>query len=232
MAEIRESFDATSSSIIPRIRELEKNNLINKGDGKYCLTPIGMVLANKLLEAERLSQLAHDCGKFLKDHDLTPIPEHLLNRIDELGECNVIENNAENLAAAYWGFVDNLPGSNTVMGISSIFDLHLTAVFISMAKRGTPISTIIADNIFKKMEKDHADILKVYLDHDNVRLYVIDDARLAFVVTDKFTSISLYNKNGSYDTQTILISFEKSALKWGRELFEYYMKRSKEVTSP
>jgi predicted transcriptional regulator len=38
-----------------------------------------------------------------------------------------------------------------------------------------------------------------------------------------------YAPIGALCTQSCLVSFEKSALQWGMELFEYYKQKSKEI---
>jgi predicted transcriptional regulator len=70
------------------------------------------------------------------------------------------------------------------------------------------------------------------LDYNNTSLYILDgDIKFAFVVTNKFLSLSLFFKNGIFDAQRDLISLDKSALKWGEALFNYYKERSEEIKS-
>lgn len=78
---------------------------------------------------------------------------------------------------------------------------------------------------------EYLDDLQAYLRCDNARLYVIDDTRQVLAVTDTFMALPLPPKNGVMDTQSCLVSFEKSALHWGMELFEYYWQKSKEIKS-
>jgi predicted transcriptional regulator len=171
-------------------------------------------------------------GKYFSDHDLEPIPEYLLERIDELGDCQVIENSLENITATYRVVMDQLLNSKSIRGISPIFDAEFPEVFLSMAERKIPMTLILTDNIYNKIKKEHHIVLQSYLGYDNAKLYVIDDAGLAFLVTDCFLSLSLNSKNGRFDALTNLISFEQSAIKWGEELFEYYINKSREITSP
>ena len=41
------------------------------------------------------------------------------------------------------------------------------------------------------------------------------------LVTDRFISMSMISKDGRYYNHE-MVSFEKSALEWGKELFNYY----------
>nr|WP_174591859.1 transcriptional regulator FilR1 domain-containing protein [Methanocella conradii] len=57
---------------------------------------------------------------------------------------------------------------------------------------------------------------------------VVGGARLALAVTDSFLALSLFKDDG-FDAQASLVSREKSALKWGEELFEYYKRGAREI---
>jgi len=231
LTELREHLGISSSNIIPRIKELENKNLVVKDKGKYSLALIGVILAKKVQMVDNLTVLLERNGQFLNEHDLTWTPENLLWRIDELTDCNLVKNVIEDTTATYNVVFGNLIKSKSIVGISPIFNSNYPGFFLSMARQNIPVSIILTDMIFKKVEKDHPDALQAYLECDNAKLYVINDARLALVVTDTFLALSLPHKNGQLDTQTCLVSFEKSALKWGMELFEYYKQRSKEINS-
>jgi predicted transcriptional regulator len=101
LGELKKYFGVTSSGIIPRIKELEDRGLIIKNNGEYCLTPIGTVMAKNLKTMSELSFLIEKNGQFFNNHDLSPIPEHLLYRIGELGKCKLVENDAENVNASF-----------------------------------------------------------------------------------------------------------------------------------
>lgn len=231
LTELREHLGVSSSNIIPRIKELENKNLVVRDEGKYCLTSTGVILAKKVQMADNLTVLLEENWQFLNEHDLKSIPENLLWRIDELADCKPVKNRMEDTSAIHNAVFDNLIKSKSIAGISPMFNSNYPEFFLSMARQKIPVSIILTDKIFKKVEQDHSDALQAYLELDNAKMYVIDDARLAFVVTDTFLPLFLPHKNGQLDTQACLISFEKSALRWGMELFEYYKQRSTEIKS-
>lgn len=75
LAELRGLFNLSSSYLIPRLKELEKENLICRDDGKYRLTFIGETFAKKLRETDGLFGLLEGHAKFFNDHDLSPFSE-------------------------------------------------------------------------------------------------------------------------------------------------------------
>jgi predicted transcriptional regulator len=229
LTRLKESLDLTSPEIIPRIKELEKRNLLYKEGGVYHLTSTGMIVSEKLLQVDHLSSLLDERGQFFNSHDLGAIPENLRYRIEELGNSKLIENKMENINATYWEVLDCMSRSTSILGIMPVFDPYHPQFFSAIVKKNVPVSLIFTSNIFNLLKNKYVDIFHEYLKYDNVKLYVVDDARLSLIASDNFLSVSLYRKNGRFDAMTNLMSFDGTALKWGEELFEYYRKRSDEI---
>ncbi|WP_231582984.1 transcriptional regulator FilR1 domain-containing protein [Methanosarcina sp. MTP4] len=49
------------------------------------------------------------------------------------------------------------------------------------------------------------------------------------MVTDRFTSLSLFYKNGTFDPRNDLVGFDALAIKWGDDLFKHYKENSVEI---
>jgi len=227
---LKEMLSMTSPQIIPYIKELQSKNLIKKEGNEYSLTPIGKVAAKKLKPLLDSFKSLDSNDKFLREHDLKPIPEHLVERIDELGECMVIENSPENITATYREVLAKLSISAWIKGVSSIFEVEYPKFFLALAQHDRPVYIIVTRQIYKKVEKEYAREIGQFLSCKDSHLYVIDDLPIAFAVTDVFFSISLCSTNGHFDALTNLMSFEKPALKWGEELFDYYKENSIEIS--
>jgi predicted transcriptional regulator len=57
---------------------------------------------------------------------------------------------------------------------------------------------------------------------------VVDELpQIAITVTDQFLSIGFFYKSGNYDFTRDLISTSPAALKFGKDLVEYYRMRSR-----
>ena len=90
LSDIKDYFDVKSPEILPRLKEMEAANLITRQEGMYHLTSLGKVATiyyKPFLDTLSAIEINED---FWKDHDLSVIPEVLLNRIQELKECRVI----------------------------------------------------------------------------------------------------------------------------------------------
>ena len=51
----------------------------------------------------------------------------------------------------------------------------------------------------------------------------------AYIVTDKYLSMGLFMKNGVFDSTKDVVSNDPSAIRFGEDLFSYYLKRSHPV---
>ena len=82
-----------------------------------------------------------------------------------------------------------------------------------------------------KLISDHRKDVEEFLNMENTRLFVCDNKieLASSIVTDLFMSLSMISKNGRYYNHE-MVSFEKSALSWGQELFSYYMDMSEQIT--
>ena len=54
------------------------------------------------------------------------------------------------------------------------------------------------------------------------------DIPAIIAVSDKIMILGLFNENGRFDRQYIM-SLEPGAIKWGEELFKYYMEMTEDI---
>lgn len=232
LAEIKSYFNVSSPEIIPRIKEMETKNLICKDNKHYVLTPIGKVVARFFQPLVNTLHVIEENEEFWKKHMVEAIPQHFLERIGELGTCRLVENRLENMYEPHTEFFENIAKSEFVMGVAPIFNPAYPSFFLQLAQRKVHIALILNKNVFEKVKKEYEDTLQGFLDCNNASLHIIyGDIKLAFVVTNNFFSLSLFFKNSTFDAQRDLICFDKSALKWGEELFNYYKERSEQIKS-
>jgi predicted transcriptional regulator len=228
LAEVQGYFGVSSPEILPRLKELETKNIISKDRDGYHLTSMGRVIGKKLLSMVKVFHVIEENGKFLSGHDLTPIPEAFLDRIGELGKCERLESHV-NMSEIHDRLVKNLSSSRTIKGISCIFDHGYPELFLRLKLNGAAVSIIMTKNVYDMTKKEHAKELKTFLGFEGAKLYYVEeDVKMAMVAADNFLSMSLY-RDERFDSQNNLMSVEKSAVKWGDELFEYYRRKAIEV---
>jgi predicted transcriptional regulator len=229
LSEIKDHFDVKSPEILPRLKEMETSNMIIRQDGMYQLTSLGRVAAlyyKPFLDTLTAIETNED---FWKDHDLVAIPDMLLGRIQELKECRVMRDEHEHIYDTHKTFMDNVLSSTRFMGFSSIFLPSYPSMFLEMARKNIPVSIIVTPNVFFKIKSEHNSEIEEFLKYKNTSFHVYDNAKIAFVVTDRFLSLSLFFKNGTFDPRSDLVGFDSSSIKWGEDLFKHYKENAIEI---
>lgn len=229
LSDIKSYFKVTSPEILPRIKEMEASNLIWKDEKRYYITPIGKSAVFYLRPLIDYLTVVEKYEDFWKDHIIEDIPQHLLDRLSDLKDCQIYSDKIENIYESHGHFTENLKNSTKVMGLTSIFIPTYPAFFAGLAAQGMPTSLILTQNVFVKVLTEYPNEMRAFMDAKNTELYIIEDAKVAFVTTDYFLSLSLFFKNGIYDPQTDLVGHDNNALKWGKELFEYYKDKAKKI---
>ncbi|WP_406660415.1 winged helix-turn-helix domain-containing protein [Methanolobus sp. ZRKC3] len=231
LSEIREHFNVSSPEISPRIKEMQTSNLIRKDEKRYHITPMGKAIASHYRPLLDILATIEKNESFWNEHTVEDIPPHLLEDLAQIRGCEVISDSIENIYESHKIFADNISKSNYVKGISPIFIPTYPDFFTSLAENHVPTSLILTENVFFKVATEHRGKLQFFLDSPKSELYVINDVKLAFVVTDYFFSLSLFYENGSYDPRSDLVGYDESSIKWGEEIFEYYRRRSRRIVS-
>ena len=129
-------------------------------------------------------------------------------RISELDDTQIIESGTEELFEPNKESLENILNSKKIMGISPIVHPVHPELYLQLLERGTEVSLILTRKVFDKLEKEYNDMLSRGLSFKNGSLYISDeDIKLVCVATDVFFSISLFFKNGVFDSKQDLISF-------------------------
>lgn len=227
LRDFRNTFGFTSTGMLPQIRILEEQYLVKRVNNNYILTDIGHIVAKHLESLVKTIEVIEQHKEFWWEHDIGSIPIHLRMRINELYDTQIIESSIEEIFEPHKEFLDNVINSKKVMGISPIFHRIYPEFFLQLAERGTEVSLILTRKVFEKVKKEYHDILERGLTTNNLSIYISnEDIKLACISTDVFFSISLFFRNGVFDSKKDFISFDVSSLSWGEELFNYFKGRS------
>ncbi|HMB45195.1 MAG TPA: winged helix-turn-helix domain-containing protein [Candidatus Methanoperedens sp.] len=230
LEEIRSSLNVTSSGMIPQIRKLEERNLVHRIGKNYELTDIGMIVTNAFFPLIKTMEFIEKHENFLKEHDIKAIPVHLLTRIFEFENSSLTESKISELYEPHKEFMKYLRDSRKFLGIALVFHHSYPPLFLKLAESGRQVSIILTKEVFEKVKKEYEVELSKFIGLENGQLFISNEIiRLASAVTDNFMSLSLFFKSGGYDSQRELVSSDKTAIKWGEELFYHFIAHSKKV---
>ncbi|MCZ7355339.1 MAG: winged helix-turn-helix domain-containing protein [Candidatus Methanoperedens sp.] len=230
LQEIRDRLGVTSPEIIPQIKKLEKNNLIHLEGKNYFLTEMGYIVTHSYNHLIKTLDIFEKDIEFWKRHKINGIPYEFKMRLNELGNYRIFGGTPTEIFKPHNEYIKNLLQSNCIEGVSSVLHPDYPKYINMLADRGMPISIILTEDVFKKMKEDYSAELEKGLEYNNVQVMVFNEKiEFTFTVTDLFLSMRLFFNNGTYDFYNNIISYEKSALEWGNDLFKYFEKRSKKV---
>lgn len=251
--DIKDALDFPWKSITPQIKKLTDWGLVLEDRGIYSLSDMGAVIASNAEFLLNTLSVYEENLDFWSDHEVSPIPSPLLNRIGELGHVKIIEPDFSNVFRIPEEIMTNLTDSKRIMSFISIFHPFSLLLLFEYLQKDIEATTIVTQKILETFQTEyHSNIpllktnnpiinealieykqeIKNVLSNkaSNFLVYEGDLKPISMIVTDKIFFLSLLDKKGRLTTR-FLIAFEPQALKWGEELFMYYKEKSKSISS-
>ncbi|WP_094229153.1 helix-turn-helix transcriptional regulator [Methanolobus psychrotolerans] len=228
--EIKTSLNVTSTALIPQIKKLKEHGLVIQNGDYYILTNMGKVLVANMLPLLNAVNVFEENSNYWLNRDLNNIPESILKRFGELGNCVIIDPDLNYLFEFPREFTDNIFKSTYVMAFNAYFHPQYPALYSNLAENGIDVSLVVTSSVHERMKKDYADDIRRFLDFENTGLFVSNETTglATLVSTDRFLFLCFFNKQGQYD-HTILMSFDSNALQWSKELFSFLKEKAENI---
>ena len=222
LSEISESIGKAKQTVVSHLKVLIELGLIERDGEKYKLSKIGELVYKKLLEDVKFFDVIANLKDFLKEHDISSIPDNLLGRIHMLhsGEVFVKDNPYE----FHREWLNILLKSNWIYGLASVYHKEFPRLFNELSKK-KEVRLIVTEDVFEKVRELNERELNEFLKRGE--MFVCKNVKLTFVVAEKGFTMNLYRN--SYDASQILVCKTEEAVKWGLELFRHYLTQSKKV---
>lgn len=250
--EIKKAFDYPWKSMIPQINKLVEWDLINYDKSTCTLTAMGNIIVHNMESLLMTLNVHERYGDYWLKHDLSPIPQELLYRIGELGECEILETAIPDIFEQDKEILINIKGSDRIMAFVSVHHPTQLMIYSELMEKGTEIDLIMTEEVygivrkeilsetdslqienpvFMSLKKEYdKEIENLFSDlRSNIFVHKGNSAPLNLIVTDSFFSLALLDNAGKYNN-SMITSSEMSAVLWGKELFEHYMERAEKLT--
>ncbi len=89
---------------------------------------------------------------------------------------------------------------------------------------------MITESIYNKVMSINPDIIAYVKNTLDINLYLIEDGNIPCVIaTDQCLVITPYTDDGKVILHSNVVSTEKSAARWGKDLCEYYIARARKI---
>jgi len=230
--EIKTQLNVTASGMLPQIKILEEEGLITKEGRLFQLTDIGHLVVYHLEPFDKTLTVIEQQKKFWQEHDIESIPPEFLVRIGEIKNSQIIEAGLEDSFEPHNQFLEMILQSKKVAGLSPLVHPLYPRFFLSLAEQGHEVNLILTKNAYKKIEREYYDMLLEGLQYENARLSIYEsNVRFAYIVTNNRFSMSLFMKNGIFDSTRDIVSNDPSAIRFGEDLFSYCLSKSRPVNT-
>jgi predicted transcriptional regulator len=227
--EIKEVLNVKACALMPQIKKLKDMDLIVQTGNIYQLSDIGLVVVEKMLPLTSILDVFDGNKDYWLKHDRSPIPEHLIKKIDMLGRCHLDEPDLDHLFEFPGYLRERLSSSRTIKSFYSYFCPDCPSIQAGCAKNGAEAHLILDEKVYNRLKNDFQGEYNVLLEN-KVSLYIYSGKvrPSSFMVTDNFIMLKLFGKEGEFDHRKIT-SYTPSALEWGNELAQYYMDHSTKI---
>jgi len=229
LSRLREVTGSTSQALIPKIRSLESQMLIESRNYEYYLTPLGKAVATEVSNFVLLMSGITRHKEFWAIHDLSGIPDEFLQRIGELQDSEVKLDTQVDIMHVYSHFLKIVREAAYIHGISSIMSPGLAETVAERVVAGVPVELVVNKQVTSLLGKEpYIGQIKQLFKFQNFKIWVTsEDLKVGITVTDKYLSVGLFkNDSNLYDSSTDLFSQVPDAIGWGEDLFRYYRDRS------
>jgi len=231
LEELKNSLNASPTSVQPQIKLLKDRNLLCGTRKKYELTLLGETIAESMQSMVNTLETLEDKYDFWASHKLDGIPPHILKRIGEL-KCSTFARplDESSMFSPHTEFMENIAKSEFVKGLSPFIHPLYPKMFLRFAESGINISLVVTEPVFERMRTEFRPEVEKFLALDNTHVYVYDkEMLLSCTITNGFLSLGLFYASGAYDHVNDIICFGSEALRWGEELYTYYEGLSREI---
>ncbi|WMW21147.1 winged helix-turn-helix domain-containing protein [Methanolobus mangrovi] len=250
--DIKAAFDFPWKSMIPQIKKLVEWDLISYKNGSCTLTTMGEVIAENMGRFLMTLKTHELYRNYWLEHDLSPIPKKLIYRIGELGYCEILEPKPPDIFKQQEEILRRMNGSDRIMTFISIYHPAQLIILSELVEHGTKLDLIMTEDVYnmvrgdivpnlsliqsensifsslkEEYEKELGNLFKDKL--SEIFVYRGNLKPLTIIVTDRFLSLTLLDKEGKYNNSSITSS-EPSAVLWGEALFTHYKEKSYRLT--
>lgn len=225
--EIKESLSVNAASIQPHIKRMKNANLIIEKNRSYRLSDIGKIIVENMQHLLDTLGVLEEHIDYWVNHDLSPVPDFLLDRINELGSYEILEPDAEHMFETPDVFLENIKSSKKICTFVSFFHPESPELFAGLVEEGAELTLCMTEIVAERLFRDFPEEAGKLAGLENSKLLVYrKPAKLpSIVVTDLFMVLKLMENDGKLRDQMVLC-FEEGALRWGKELFTHYMEMS------
>ncbi|MDI9646088.1 MAG: winged helix-turn-helix domain-containing protein [Archaeoglobales archaeon] len=210
---------------LKHLKKLEESKLIEKNGKTYRLTYLGDLTSTALENFVNFVEFIKKDIEYWASHDLSCLPENFKLRLPEIGKYELIKSYGEEVLRHFKIFSEIYKNSKKVRALSAVMFPPHPRMFAEIATR-SDVEVIITNKMLKNLEEYYQEELEKYIKAGG-KIFICDDVKITIITTERALCMGFFFRDGVYDTESGLLSYDKSAINWGFEVFEYFKAKSK-----
>ncbi|WP_406658075.1 winged helix-turn-helix domain-containing protein [Methanolobus sp. ZRKC2] len=227
MKTILKHLKTNRPALLPQIRILEDYHLITQFNDVYQLTTIGKLVVDEIEPFLKTVDILDIDIDYWGTRNLEFLPKNLLERISELGDCEITEPSSMDLHGINNDFRDRTFESSSASFICRFLYPDFDSLLNEWIEKQVQISMIVDNELLKRIKESHAKEFMNCINTGSFELFLYPDniEFMKFAQNDHCIMLMLFNEKLQYDNKTLL-SFNRNSSEWGKEFFENYKQRS------
>lgn len=228
---ILEKLRTTRQALLPQMRILKDHNLIYQFDDAYGLKNTGKLLVNKMKPFLGTLETLEENSNYLITHKLDSIPEHFLDQLCKIEGCKVIDPGHINAHQLNVEYLEEALASGSVYLVCTFMHPAYNSTLKLLLDKGIEVSVIDSKELIEKLLTEIYEVCQHFLSYKNFKIYRYekDLAISTLTVTDNGFLLRLRLSNNEFSNKQ-LVCVGPNGRKWGKELYDYYLKDSTLIT--
>ncbi|MFY9338393.1 MAG: helix-turn-helix transcriptional regulator [Methanosarcina flavescens] len=231
MEEIKTLLEVSPTAILPQIKRLTDSDIVIQKNSSYELTDMGEQVFKKVQSLVNVLTLLERDNYWI-EHDLSGIPQYLLDRIGDLKDCKLVEADPSQIFEPRTELLNFFSSSRFLMVFSSFYRPEFLPLYTKLGRLESEVTLIFTESVLEKFLYNYERKIRKLSTMKNAELFVCNDGvKLAeLMVSDRGMMISLFDSNGRFYHNYMSCS-EPEAVNWAKELFEFYKSRAWRIDS-
>ena len=234
LSDLKVDSESTETTILHVLKEFEELELTTKTAGVYSLSPLGRMEAQICRQSYRATEVLEQFKAFWLTHNVKAIPPNLMVKIGDLQEAMLMRTESSELGKVHEIFLKMMANTKKVLGISPVFHPDYVGAFRELLNQGGTIELILTGEVLSKtlesaVSSGDGELFGKFMGKGQLKIYLVDELKMALTVTEEVFSMGLFDLNGQYDYSMDLQSAHPDALAWGHEVFDAYLKQARKV---
>ncbi len=231
MEYLLKSLDTNRQALLPQVKILENHYLVTKSDDVYGLTKIGKLIVDEVKPLLDTTSFFDTDLDYWGTHDLNFIPPYLLSRIHELSPFRVISNIPPmQIYEPSENVLEKAKHSKVQTSVTTFLFPNFASILKDFTESGVKMRLIVTQELLSKIRNEMEEIRVLLNNGDHEVFLCSKEMNFASFGTNDFCfMMRALTKKGDYDMKYI-VTCKPSAIQWGNELFDCYLKESTPIT--